>query len=100
MRSGRRLGAASGDPFDSLIRRRRKLRARRAYSRYVELRRDLHQRCENEGALMQAGMRHAQPRFVDARIAIEQEVEIQRARRVREAALAAMAGFDRLELTQ
>ncbi len=59
-----------------------------------QLRRNLGQRTQHEGALQHARVRHAQRSAVDAAVAIAQQVQVQRARRVVERPLAAELVFD------
>jgi len=52
-------------------------------------RRDVEQRTQHEGALVHARMRDGQIGLGDACVAVQQQVEVERARRVRPAARAA-----------
>src|SRR4051812_28750134 len=92
--------AASGDPLHVLAGALRKPVACPPDSEDFELRRQLQQRSEHESPLMHARVRHLQAGLIDARIAIKQEVEIERARRISEAALAAMPPLYSLKLVQ
>lgn len=60
-----------------------------------QLRRQLAERLQYEGSLTKAGVRNHQTRLVDLAFAVEQEIEVERARRVaRAAALAALTSLD------
>src|SRR5438552_13225789 len=61
---------------------------------------DLQQGLQHEGALMHPRMRHDQSRAIEAGVAVKQEVQIERPWSVREAARAAMAVLDRLQLAE
>jgi hypothetical protein len=59
-----------------------------------QIRRDFGQRLEDEGAQVQARMRQGQARQADELVAVEQQVEVERARAVAFGADAAEALFD------
>lgn len=58
---------------------------------------DFGQRPEHEGALQHARVRQGQARGVKALLAVEEQIQIERARGVAPGALAAFGGFDGLE---
>src|SRR5207244_13202669 len=55
----------------------------RPLARYLEVGVQLSERLEHEPPLVQARVRHLQERLVDGRVAVEQEVEVERARALR-----------------
>ena len=63
----------------------------------LDVRRDLQQRQQHEGALVQARVRHGQRRRSRRWSPIQQQVEVERARRVAVRPLAAVRQFDRLQ---
>src|SRR5262249_21696082 len=91
---------ASVHPFELLFLARGKARRRAAAARNHGLRRDLDERAQDERALVHARMRYHELRLVDAGIAVEQEIEVERARGIGEAALPPVPRLDRLELAQ
>ena len=71
-----------------------------ALARNRDVRRDLCERCEHESALVHAGVGDDEPGLVDHAIAVEQQIEIERARRVGKLAPAAetpLGGEQRLQ---
>src|SRR5258708_457005 len=71
-----------------------------ALARNRDVRRDLCERCEHESALVHAGVGDDEPGLVDHAIAVEQQIEIERARRAGKFAPAAetpLGGEQRLQ---
>ena len=64
------------------------------------IRGDLRKRLEDEQAFPEAGVRHAQPRLVDRICAVQNQIEVERARGARKRPLAASSALDLQEDVQ
>src|SRR5690242_7166233 len=92
--------AASGDPFDELVRAAREEFAGRSLARNLRAGSEFQERLEDEGAFVHARMGHGQAGTRDTFIPEEEEVEVQRPGRVGKVTLAVMAPLDALQAFQ
>src|SRR6185436_4008966 len=86
------------DPFGDLIAAACEQRRHFAVARDGGLRRDFGERLQHEGALVHARVRYGEARRGDDCIAVEQQVEVERARGVGKRTLPAVLLLNRLEI--
>src|SRR5690242_17173466 len=86
-------GCMSDDPFDALAGAARELLARRAEARDGDVGRKVEERREHERPLVHARMGKGEALGREHLLAVEQEVEVERARRVGKRPLAPVARF-------